>query len=160
MSSRPAPPPVVDNNPPRAPRAGRPAPPPADTPPTPAPPTAAPEPRPSVPGTDMTTPAADDLLSNLLTAGSSNSGQNAGMPDPAALLMNLAALREKPPVDPMNDYVSHGTRLPRFVSEAMQHYASMTGRKLQEVLRDAVLGTHPIPTALLDAHRKRLYPNH
>lgn len=78
-------------------------------------------------------------------------------PDEAArVISGLVGLRRKR-VDPMADYVPDGTRLLRFVKEAVAHEAALTNRTVQEILRDALLGTRPLSKDLLDAHYASLY---
>lgn len=172
MSNRPAPPPVVDTNPPRRP------------PPIPAP---EPTPAPVPPDADNTpanlsdaaarftggpytdTPASTavqqpapvqpqgDLLASLLASNTPPAPEAAApLSDGAAMLLNLAAMRQQQ-VDPMTDYVGDGTRMLRWVQAAVQHYASLTGTSQQQVLRDALLGIRPVPDELLDAHYLHIY---
>lgn len=136
-SGRPAPPPVVDTNPPRP---ARPAPPETAAPPVEASNTVAPRPA----------EQPDGSLASKLASSTGHDGQQAAA-DPAAMLMNLAAMRQQQ-VDPMLDYVADGTRMLRWVQAAVQHYAAMTGKSQQDIYRDALLGIAPIPPELLDAH--------
>jgi hypothetical protein len=72
------------------------------------------------------------------------------------MLVNMAAMRSRA-VDPMADYVGDGTRKLRFIREALHHYASLTGRQIQEVETSIMLGGDRIPDDLLDAHYLNLY---
>lgn len=76
--------------------------------------------------------------------------------DTAQVIAGLIKLRRRP-VDPMTDYVPDGTRVPRFIHDAIAHEAALTKRKAQEVMRDALLGVRPLSTELLDAHKADLY---
>jgi hypothetical protein len=163
--SRPAPPPVVDPNPPRS----RPAPPvevpeadnaPANLAAAAAMTAPAPTPAPVAvpPAVEQARPEPQgDLLASLLASTPPPTAEaTAPMSDGAAMLLNLAAMRQQQ-VDPMTDYAADGTRMLRFVQAAVQHYASLTGTSQQQVLRDALLGVRPLPAELLDAHYLHLY---
>lgn len=140
-SRRTPPPPVVDNNPPRPRRE--------------APPVAEPTPAaPPAPAAERTVEQPGNSLASKLASSTGHDGQTG--PDPAAMLLNLAAMRQQQ-VDPMLDYVADGTRALRWVQAAVQHYAAMTGRSQQDITRDAMLGVHPIPVELLDAHYQLTY---
>lgn len=144
-SRRTPPPPVVDNNPPRPRR---------EAPPVAEPTPAAPPVEPTATAAAPTVEQPGNSLASKLASSTGHDGQAA--PDPAAMLLNLAAMRQQQ-VDPMLDYVADGTRQLRWVQAAVQHYAAMTGRSQQDITRDAMLGVHPIPAELLDAHYQLIY---
>jgi hypothetical protein len=73
-----------------------------------------------------------------------------------AALASLGAMAERP-VDPMTDWVGTGTRKPRWIAAAVKQYAQLSGREVQEVERDALLGIRPIPDDVLDAAWLRIY---
>lgn len=62
---------------------------------------------------------------------------------------DMLRLRRKR-VDPMNDYRADGTRQLVWVQDAIALVSDLTKQTQQEVLRDAVLGIHPIPKSVLD----------
>lgn len=132
MTPRRQPPPIVDDNPP--------TPPPARQPP--------PEPQ------QQST--VEPVREQGSIAGMLANGGGDAMPDTARMISGLVNLRRRP-VDPMTDYVPDGTRLPRFIHDAIAHEAALTKRKAQEIMRDALLGERPLSTELLDAHYLNLY---
>jgi len=96
-------------------------------------------------------------LASVITApGRHQNGSRPPVSDGVAALMNLAAMAERP-TDPMADWVGDGTRLPRFIAEAVRLYGRLVGRKTQEVMRDVLLGEAAIPGDVLDAAWMRLY---
>lgn len=76
--------------------------------------------------------------------------------DTARVVAGLVNMRRKP-VDPMADYVADGTRLLRFVKDAVAHEAALRGISAQQILTDALLGVRPLSPELLDAHYVDLY---
>jgi hypothetical protein len=144
-----------------------------DTPTTPAPPAPAPaappaatqpEPAPQPGPTDPTPPPAPvnsavahpapatpgGTLSTVLTA-PNHAPSGHAIPEGVAALAGLAAMRRRA-VDPMQDWTGDGTRTPRWLSQAIRQFAQLTGRKTQDVQRDALLGVEPIPADILDAN--------
>lgn len=100
-------------------------------------------------------PTDDDggLLAGMHANMHANDG---GGPDLSTVLSALIDLRSKP-VDPMTDYVSDATRVPRFIRDAVRHEAEVTPLSQQEIMRDALLGIRPLSKDLLDAHYLKLY---
>jgi hypothetical protein len=133
MSGR-EPPPIMDDNPPSPPRRPTPEPPPPST----------------------VEPVKRRLSSSILDAVAGDWDGTAGGDESARVMAGLVHLRRRP-VDPMTDYVADGTRIPRFIKDAMAHEAALTGRSAQEILRDALLGVRPLSAELLDAHYLDLY---
>jgi hypothetical protein len=86
----------------------------------------------------------------------SSGRQDGQVTDSTAMLAGLVNLRRKTP-DPMADYVADGTRMLRWVQATVAHVSALTGRTQQEVLRDALVGSTPLPADLLDAHYADLY---
>lgn len=130
MSARRQPPPIADDNPPSPPRREPP-----------------PEPQQSTVEAVEVGEGQDSLASTLA---------DGAAVDTARMISGLVRLRRQP-VDPMTDYVGNGTRLPRFIRDAIAHEAAMTPRSAQEIQRDALLGVRPLSTELLDAHYLDLY---
>lgn len=132
-----------------------PGPPAAD--PTPvAPPAADPAQQPSRPAPaapSAVAPADGGTLASVLTAPHHHPHS---VSEGVAALMGLAQMAARP-VDPMDDWGQDGTRTPRWLAAAIRQYAQLTGRKTQQVQRDALLGTHPIPGDVLDAAWLNLY---
>lgn len=128
--------------------------PPTPTDPTPPPPPAAPEPVPAAqpvntPAVQPPPPAAGGgTLASVLTA--PNHRQHPSVSEGVAALAGLAGMAARP-VDPLEDWGADGTRTPRWLAAAVRQYAVLTGRKTQEVQRDALLGVRPIPDDVLDA---------
>jgi hypothetical protein len=133
VNARREPPPIVDDNPPSPPR----------------------QPPPEPPAPSTVEPTAPRWGSSILDA---VAGDWDGLPSDssARVMAGLVGLRRKP-VDPMTDYVADGTRIPRFIKDAMMHEAALTGRSCQEIMRDALLGVRPLSPELLDAHYIDLY---
>lgn len=144
--TRPAPPPpVTDRNPPRPPR---PAPPEPDH--TPEPPAASP---PAIREPDPT----DTLLASKIASNGQTTPGEADMADSGStMLLALAKMRTRE-VDPMADYVGDGTRKLRFVQDAINLYASLTGTTRQEVETAIFLGRDRLPEDALDAAYLNLY---
>lgn len=90
------------------------------------------------------------LLASMLASG------EAPAADTAKMISGLVKLRRRP-VDPMTDYVADGTRIPRFVKEAIAHEAAITGLHVQEIMRDVLLGRRQLSPELLDGHFLDLY---
>ncbi|MEV4122896.1 hypothetical protein [Micromonospora sp. NPDC049645] len=169
--SKPPPPPVEDTNPPRPLRVGR-APRPAEpadeaTPaaqvpqqpeqastPEPAAPPVAPVPQPTTPAPAGTTLAhqGDEQFAPY-PGGHLLSG------DSVSVLSGLHKLRRKP-INPMTDYASDSTRVPRFIKMAAVQVNALTGRNMQEIYRDAILGIAPLPDDVIAAALVELYGPH
>jgi hypothetical protein len=98
-------------------------------------------------------PAAGETLADVFTSVKSG---DTSVSEGVAALSALAGMRRKA-VDPFRDWVPDGNRLPRFVSNAIRQTALLTGAKVQDVHRDAVLGIRPLPEDVLDANWLDLY---
>lgn len=151
-------PPPAAAVPPPVPEANRPTEPgPADPlpqPPGPAQPPTVPRATPpavSTPGNG----AGGGTLASVLTAPNRHSNGHS-VSEGVAALAALAGMSTRP-TDPMADWTGDGTRIPRFVAAAARQYATLTGRKTQEIYRNALLGLDPIPVDLLDANWLNLY---
>ncbi len=130
---------------PAAPAAVAPVPDPAPAaPPPPVPAPTVPDPAPSALASTGGQPGGGTLASVLAPTPSGN-------PDSVSVLRSLAAMRNRP-VDPMSDWVGDGTRTPRWIKAALSQYAQMTGRQVQDVQRDIMLGQDSIPADFLDAN--------
>lgn len=128
MSTRQPPPPIVDDNPPTPPRQAPPAP-------------------------SAVQPAPKKFGASILDA---VAGEWEG-DDTARVVAGLVNMRRRKPVEPMSDYVADGTRMLRFISDALRHEAALRGVTCQQILRDALLGVRPLSPELLDAHYVDLY---
>lgn len=93
------------------------------------------------------------LLASMLA--SNTTGEKATV-DTEQVIAGLVKLRRRP-VDPMTDYVADGTRILRFIKDAISHEAAITGLHVQEILRDVLLGRRQLSSELLDAHYADLY---
>lgn len=93
------------------------------------------------------------LLASMLASGAS--GERTTV-DTEQVIAGLVKLRRRP-VDPMTDYVADGTRILRFIKDAISHEAAITGLHVQEILRDVLLGRRQLSSELLDAHYADLY---
>lgn len=92
----------------------------------------------------------DDPLAGFFDGG----GQGSASDDFLAGLVDLRGVDE---VDPEEDYVADGTRLPRFVRAALQHEADLTKVKQQRLYRDIMLGRRVLSPRLLDHWHRKLY---
>lgn len=124
---------------------------PGPTEPNPVPPPAQQVPeaphRPAPPLTSAVAPAGGGTLASVLTA---PHHQRHSVSEGVAALAGLAGMAARP-VDPMEDWTGDGTRTPRWIAAAVRQYAQLTGRKTQEVQRDALLGIRALPDDVLDA---------
>lgn len=76
--------------------------------------------------------------------------------DSISVLTGLARMRQTP-VDPYTDYVGDGTRKLRWVQQAIEQVAQLTGRTRQDVETRALLGLEPLPADVLEANWRAIY---
>ena len=130
---------------------------------TPTPP--APQPSPNPPAPAAPNPDSrgvavrnGDLVSTLLAGKGPGpqTGEPPQDPGPAVTVQDMIRLRRKHK-DPFQDYVNDGTRMLAWVQDTIALVANLTGRTLQEVTRDALLGVRPLPKDLLAQHFQERY---
>lgn len=71
--------------------------------------------------------------------------------------MRILALSRQRAVDPLTDWVSDGTRMPKFVRDAIEQQALVLNVSQQEVKRDALMGVRPLEPAILDSCHEARY---
>ncbi len=107
---------------------------------------------------EHTPPPTGGTLGPVLapTTGPATTGDQTGGQDSVSVLLGLARMRQNP-VDPMNDYVTDGTRKLRYIQAAIHQVSQLTGRTRQDVETRALLGIEALPQDVLEANWQAIY---